>query len=250
MAPMAILFSCPSGHRLSAEERHGGRRLRCPKCDQLTRIPRSTRKGQEKAGQALRKTPPPLPQRPAEVHLAVTTAVQAEPAVEVASPVVDSSATDAAAAMAPIHVMPYQGYHFSAKTVYWIAAGLALLTMFHLGPVFKLGELHDAPTWTYVILLMAAVQLTYVVWMALIPHWSTVWVGMLVFSGVATLYGAALAVAIITPRDQQTLLDFDETRDVARMWCLAAIVVTLGMTFVCGRVSFLWRKTLEAAANA
>lgn len=37
---MAIEFRCPSGHRLRVDDRHAGKRIRCPNCQLAVVIPR------------------------------------------------------------------------------------------------------------------------------------------------------------------------------------------------------------------
>ena len=117
---------------------------------------------------------------------------------------------------------PHQGNRqprYSHQTVYWLGAGLILLCLFHLGPVYGHLNLAAAPTWARIVLAITLVELAYVVWMVTVPDWSTVWTAMIVFALVAAVYGAALALTVMTPRTTAMLFDLDENRDAARLWC-------------------------------
>jgi hypothetical protein len=71
---------------------------------------------------------------------------------------------------------------------------------------------------------------------------------MLVFALVATLYGAGLAIFMYTPADAPLPLGLDESaRHSAAGWCMAVVLLTTMMTFVCGRVSAGWRRAIEMA---
>ncbi len=91
--------------------------------------------------------------------------------------------------------------------------------------------------------MLAALQIAYACWMLLVPDWSTVWVAMLVLAAVAALYGTALGIAWVTPQGSLVPLGMLQTRAQAQLWCAAVIVLTLGLTYACGRVSHRWHKT-------
>jgi hypothetical protein len=117
-----------------------------------------------------------------------------------------------------------------------------LLCLFHLAPVFEHLNLASAPNWARIVLAITLVELAYVVWMVTVPDWSTVWTAMIVFALVAAVYGAALALTVMTPRTSLMLFDLDENRDVARWWCAAVVLLTGGMTYVTGTIGYKWRK--------
>ena len=132
------------------------------------------------------------------------------------------------------------------QTVQLLAVGLALAALFAAAPAVRYWNLAAAPDWARLVLAMSAMQLIYIVWMVSIPDWSTVWVGMLVFALVATVYGAGLAVFMYTPADAPLVLELGEAaRYSAAGWCAAVVLLTTMMTFVCGRVSATWRRSYE-----
>jgi hypothetical protein len=65
---------------------------------------------------------------------------------------------------------------------------------------------------------------------------------MVVFAIVAALYAAALAVVVVSPRGGAMRLDLDDTRDAARLWCAAIVLVTGFLTYAAGTVAYRWRK--------
>jgi hypothetical protein len=118
-----------------------------------------------------------------------------------------------------------------------------LLAMFQLVPAAPVLDLRAAPDWARIAVLLAALQIAYACWMWLVPDWSTVWVAMLVLATVAALYGTALGIAWVTPQGSPLALGMPQPRVYAQLWCAAVIVVTLGLTYACGRVSYRWHKT-------
>lgn len=78
--------------------------------------------------------------------------------------------------------------------------------------------------------------------MVTVPDWSTVWTAMIVFALVAAVYGAALALTVMTPRTSAMLFELDQNRDAAHVWCTAVVVVTSLMTYVTGTIGYRSRK--------
>lgn len=133
------------------------------------------------------------------------------------------------------------------QTVYFLAVGLVVVTLFCAAPATKHLNLAEAPGWARIVLLLSALQLVYIAWMVSLPDWSTVWVGMLVFAIVASIYGMGMAIVMATPRDRPLMLGMDAVRYSAAGWCLAVVLLTSLMTYFCGRISFRWRRAFEVA---
>ncbi len=130
-----------------------------------------------------------------------------------------------------------------------LGAGLGLLSLFHLLPVLGHLNLFEAPTWARIVLAITLVELAYVVWMVTVPDWSTVWAAMIVFALVSAVYGAALALTVMTPRTSAMLFDLDASRDAARLWCAVVVVATGLMTYVTGTIGYRWRKAHRSDAS-
>ena len=113
-------------------------------------------------------------------------------------------------------------------SVKWLALFLSLAVLFSVIPVaFKMHlDVQNAPLWARLVLILAVVQAIYVAWMLNAPDWASVWVVMLVFAGVAALYGTAAAIAVATPLHESDL------------------VMSLA-TYLCGRTSAKWRRAFE-----
>ena len=92
------------------------------------------------------------------------------------------------------------------------------------------------------VLLLSTIQLAYVIWMCLVPDWSTVRLTMFVFAGVAAAYGFAMAVAIATPPGAPVMFEMDPVRSVAVRWCAVVMALITVATFFAGRLAFRWRK--------
>ena len=131
------------------------------------------------------------------------------------------------------------------QTVRWLAAILGLVVAFSAAPALSHLNLETAPGWARLVLLVAALQAVYVVWMLLTPDFSSVWVVMLVFALVAAGYGAATAVAIATPLDEPMPFGMSEVRASAARWCGAVLLANALATFLCGRTSAKWRRLFE-----
>ncbi len=299
---MAIEFSCPKGHKLSAAEKYSGKRIRCPKCQAEVKVPSATPLTDVKLDVA----PPPRPSGPPKLPPTLPPVMkdkspQLEPAVEpapietpplasatISPPPIKSEATPpglALAVAAAVAVPPpappspppvkspsiaeqpalpkttksksvepdwsepserrllgYRAEAHHAQSVYWLAGGIVLLAIFHAVPALKFDGLSGGPDWTRMVLLLAVIEIAFAVWVALVPDWSTVWSTMLMLAGMATLYGVALGLVVVTPRDRELMLGLEHVRDQARLWCCAVILVTSLVTYICGRLSHGWHK--------
>jgi len=267
---MSIAFRCPSGHLLSIPDEYAGRKLRCPKCLKIADIPavsielkrpsarRESRSpgvkppgAKDRASSPGKPLPPPLktgraaepfgqqPRREVEKQRREESRAQsAEPAASTPEPFgLDESADP------PPRIQGYRADRYKTQTVYLLAAGLAMLCLFHMAPALSHRNWGEAPNWARLVMLLSILELTYVAWMALVPDWSTVWVAMLVFAVVAALYGTALAIVVVTPPDRPLRLGMDGVRQSARLWCGSVILLTTLMTYLCGRISYQWRRS-------
>lgn len=150
----------------------------------------------------------------------------------------------------PPRIVPPNAYRPDAdhvRTVKWLAVFLGLAVLFSLAPVVRFLYLNPetAPGWARVVLLAAAVEAAFIVWMLAAPDWASVWVVMLVFAVVAALYGMATAIAAATPPHQPLPLGLAEVRTTAASWSGAVMLVMALATYACGRLSAKWRRVYE-----
>jgi hypothetical protein len=132
----------------------------------------------------------------------------------------------------------------------WLALVLGLLVLAGTVPAMNHLNLAAAPGWARVILLVAALQLAYLAWMAILPDRSTLWVAMLVFAVVATLCALGMAVGLATPADRPLPLGLDAVREKIARWCAAALLLNTLATWLCGRMSVRWRRAVQRPSPA
>ncbi|MBN1912688.1 MAG: hypothetical protein JW818_23400 [Pirellulales bacterium] len=135
------------------------------------------------------------------------------------------------------------------RTVWWLAAVLAGVALFEAVPALRYLNLATAPGWARIVLLVALLQLGYVAWAAVAPDWSTVWVLMLVFAATATLYAAATALAFATPPETPLPLGLEPIRSYVARWCAAVMLTSTLATYLAGRASTHWRRTVCRLQN-
>lgn len=243
---MPINVRCPQGHALAVAEKHAGHRVKCPQCQSVLNVPGTNGVAAakntdptERAAPPKNDTPKPPPLPKPRSNIADEPPIPVPPPqsklVSIAPPIAERSPA----------VQGYRAERYRAVTVRWLGVALAVLVVFQLAPALKHWNPATAPDWARCVALLAVVQLAYAVWMISLPDWSTVRVMMFVLAGVATLYGAALGVAMITPPTKPLLLDMDDVRRSAPLWCAAVLLLVCLMTYLCGRVGFRWRKACQ-----
>jgi hypothetical protein len=150
-------------------------------------------------------------------------------------------------------VMPIDTYQADPSkriAVRWLALWLGLAVAFSVLPLFSGGYLNPAvaplwPWWARLVLLVAVLQATYIAWMLGSPDWASVWVVMIVFTGVAMLYGMTTAVVVASPPHRPMPLDLGEVRHAARAWCSSVLLVMALATYLAGRTASRWRRAFE-----
>ena len=98
-------------------------------------------------------------------------------------------------------------------------------------------------------MLMALLQMAYVVWMFLLPDWSTVWVAMIVFAVAASVYSMGLAITLTTlEADLHRMpLDLENVRRRGVQWCAIMLAGSSLATYACGRISYVWHRKVQLA---
>ena len=265
---MPIHFYCPLGHRLRAPTRKAGREIRCPVCHHRAIVP-------EPAREADPPGPPPLPQRDSGTEGEESRGRESEPAGRESLTVdgdpfgTDAGATrssgSAQAGEVPVpwgpgrsrrrgwfrrrpRWMPPDAYGPDAgkvQTVRWLAFLLAVVIGFSTIPAWNHLNLQTAPNWARIVLLLAALEALYILWMVAAPDWASVWVVMIVFAFAAALYGMAMAIALGTPPTKPLPLAIGDLRHVAPRWCGAVLMFHVLATYLCGHTSASWRRSYE-----
>lgn len=168
--------------------------------------------------------------------------VSTVPTVQAPPSIVAPARLIAAAPAAPLPARPARVDRHWIHTVYWLAFSLAAVTLFSAAPAMRNLNLLSAPSWASVMLLVATLQFAYIIWMVLVPDWSTVWVGMIVFAVVAAMYAVMALAAMLTAAGSPLPLDLAGSRATVAGWSAAATLMNGLMVYVCGRVSAAWRE--------
>ena len=144
--------------------------------------------------------------------------------------------------------MPPDAYEPDAgrvRAVRWLAFLLVLGVVASTMPAWGHVNLQTAPNWARIVLLLAALQAFYVVWMVTAPDWASVWVVMIVFLFTAALYGMATAIVIGAPPTRPLPLAIGDLRPFAARWCGAVLAFHLLAICLCGHTSATWRRACE-----
>ena len=285
---MAIKFLCPFGHRLSVADELAGKKGRCPVCRQRVYVPVLSPpehvEGESLAGaieaaesvievEAPSLSPPPplpsfdsaktAPEKAASGPLLESSRElkpaprkPGEPSFDNIGPLVDSigpanvkpPSPDRSPPEAPPHEV-YEPAATDVQTVWLLAAALALVTLFSAAPALSHLNLAEAPGWARLVLLLAALQLIYIAWMATLPDWSTVWIGMLVFALSASIYAVGMSLVLASRVDAPLPLGMNAVRQSAAAWCGVVVLLSGLMAYFCGRISAKWRRTFELGRN-
>jgi len=129
------------------------------------------------------------------------------------------------------------------EMVYWLAAILLFAVVFGAAPALRHWQLAEAPVWARIVLLVAAAQLVYIAWLVLMPDWSTIWVGMVLFALVGAGYGASMALVGSMPQGKLPPMGLAGAGSSAAAWCGANVLVMGLLSFACGRLATKWRRS-------
>jgi len=212
--------------------------------------------------------PPPVTSASAATQAPAPSTVSAPPAPAGAPP---AAAHDQAPTPGPLSEIPaehsppprtvYAGFeHDPAKrwTVYYLGLSLSLITLIGVIPAilevvdhYQAIESAGVERWARLLLLLAVVQMAYVVYSVQLPDWSTVWVVALVTTAMACLYAAALGVCMFSGQESQLLhalqLADQHYHGQAARWCFLMLCLMLMLTYSYTRVAFRWHRAYQLA---
>lgn len=130
--------------------------------------------------------------------------------------------------------------------VYLLALGLLVVTLAGLAPAAMHLDPFTAPGWARVVWLVAILQVGYIFWMIILPDWSTVWVGSILFGVSAAFYALAWMVIALSAGDVPLPFQLEQLdRSSAGLWCGIQILALGLMSLICARFSGLWRRSWE-----
>jgi hypothetical protein len=244
---MTIRFQCTAGHPLSAPESRSGQEVHCPVCKETVQVPKPSR---GKASHEVKLPPVRSGRKRREAAWSGTEQLQGGPNDQseraAASPQPRRRLRDRF--RRPPKLVPPDAYRADKghlESVRWLGVIVSIAVVFSMLPALGYLDLRTAPGWARAVLLLGALQLFFIVWVINQPDWASVWVLMLVFAGMSTLYGMATAMAIATPLDQPMLLGMGAVRDSSGRWCGSVLLVMSLCTYLCGRVSTRWHRSFK-----
>lgn len=255
---MPIRFLCPMGHPLVVPDDLAGTEGRCPTCRQRVLIPVTDpdvaeTKNAASFPEAIQPVdvlatrsahPPAISEPPAWSGLAGELADEVEPP-SAANPV-DSAPIlppPLPKGLADRYVAPPE----RIRLAYGIAVIAGVLAFVTAMPAF--GELQHppAPGWVWILILLWLVQVGYAFWLASLPDWSTVWLGMVLYALLATLAAIGLVVAIATPTTRTLPLALDDVRQSLAPWSAMLLLFDGALACAAGWISARWRREYVAA---
>lgn len=182
--------------------------------------------------------PPPLPAPPPPPLLPPLSARAAPPRAAIATPAMLGTTWWAWATRDTIGQYPiHRATVAQLEVVYWLASLLPFAIVLCAAPAVSHLRLNTAPAWAQAMLLLAGAQLAYAVWLALLPDYSTLRVGMLLFSASAGVYGLAVVISLSKP----AWLDLSSGGSAA-VWCGGCLAATVGLSYACAKIGSRWLR--------
>jgi hypothetical protein len=246
MGGMSILFFCPSGHLLSAAEHWQDRTVRCPGCGQAVVVPVRTEEASFEPPVGVVPLEIPAEDDGVPIDWQDDEFQAKSPPTLASSPVLSGNPTANAGLWMPEDT--YRADRVWVQRTYGLAVGLAGIAMFSVIPALPYSNLRTAPGWACAALLIAALQLVYVGWMAATPDWLSVRVTMVVFAVAASLYAAVATMALVTPAAEPLPLALDGVRAFVVRWSSAVLLLMAPGIYLSGRVSTRWKRMLRPGA--
>jgi hypothetical protein len=158
---------------------------------------------------------------------------------------------------------PVQGYEADEGkrvSVYGLAAMMVMLAIVNGIPaVWQVIQFVQAEQpyylepWTHMLLLLSGIQLTYAIYLAQLPDWSTTRVAMVFTALMTTFYAAGLGLATTAASDNQMIdfLGLNDELQAGRLtsWCLIMLALNGLVTYFNSRVSIRWHKSFMITAS-
>jgi hypothetical protein len=127
------------------------------------------------------------------------------------------------------------------EVVYWLACLLPFAAVFCAAPAVPHMQFAGAPAWAQALVCMACLQLAYAAWLAMVPDWSTVRVGMYLLGAVAILDLLCAVILSSLPESPLVSLGLAGMRATASAWCILSAVVSGMVSAACRWIAHRWR---------
>jgi hypothetical protein len=127
------------------------------------------------------------------------------------------------------------------EMVYWLACLLPFAAIFCAAPAVPYVQFAGAPLWAQALIGLACLQFVYAAWLATVPDWSAVRVGIYLLAGVTILELLAALTLPLLPDASLAAAGLAGSRGMAAAWCALSSVVS---GLACGAFRWLderWR---------
>lgn len=121
------------------------------------------------------------------------------------------------------------------EAAYWLASLLPFAIVLCAAPAVGHLRLNAAPAWAQAMLLLAGAQLVYAVWLALLPDYSTLRVGLFLFAASALFQALGFVVSLSTP----SMVGLSSP-GTAATWCGGCLVAMAGLSYACAKIAARW----------
>lgn len=133
------------------------------------------------------------------------------------------------------------------QLVRWTALAVALLACFQAAPAVRFLNLLYAPEWAKWVVVLAALQVGFAMYLAILPSWPSLWTTMVVLGGLAAIYAAAMAIVAATPAGRPLLFELDDWRRTAAPWAACNVLLLGLLAYGCGRTATRWQRSWTLA---
>lgn len=254
---MPLKVTCPEGHVLTVPESKGGQHVRCPQCRSQVLVPGGAGESPPKKPPPLHRpaAPPMLPLEPGPAGVAASVGMSGSPSPpQLPVPAAISASVPEEPAEAPPKRRGIRPNPSQIATAYWFGAALIFAAVVGVCPaalefadhVRHLETSAGVSRWAYLLLLLAAMQIAYAVYVMQLPDWGTVWVAtgftLLVAAAYATLLGFLLLSSDVS-QSVGFLQLADGLRQKAVSWCFLMLSLSCLLTYIGGRAGAGWYRT-------
>jgi hypothetical protein len=150
-------------------------------------------------------------------------------------------------ALPPLGNQPrvYESRPEQIRAAYVLSIVTGALAMLGAWPALVALGHPPAAGWVWIVLLLAAVEVTYAIWLASLPDWSTLWIGMVLCAGLAAIQALALGLVMATPAMRSLPIGLDEVRTSLGSWSACLLALHAGLAYAAGWISTRWRREYE-----
>lgn len=251
---MPIRCVCPLGHPLVVADELAGSDGQCPVCQQRVAIPVADviAAGSSVAGKVAEiqsvdrtvgltlpsSTPPVHPPRSGDTFGSATSPFDFSPAAHVAPSATPLVAPPPLANQSRV----YESRPEQIRAAYAISIVTGVLAFLGASPALVALGHPPVAGWVWIVILLSAIEVAYALWLASLPDWSTLWVGMALCAGLAAIQALLLGLVMAMPVTRSLPLGLDDVRTSLGSWSACLMALHGGLAYAAGWISSRWRR--------